>query len=133
MSQTIPADLATAETIPSTFSAWAFACFSYSIGVYSSWLGLTDTKWNGSVTVTAVILAPISFAKRTPCSTALAARSDPSVGTRMFLNITVFLLLVFPSDNLWARGCPRPRRDRLAVRSASRWQMFDIVGERNPA
>jgi hypothetical protein len=33
--------------------------FSYSIGVYLSWLGETERKWNGSVTVTAVILAPI--------------------------------------------------------------------------
>src|SRR5215831_19716325 len=95
MSQTIPADLAAAETIPSTFSAWAFACFSYSIGVYSSWLRLTDTKWNGSVTVTAVILAPISLAKRTPCSTALAARSDPSVGIKIFLNIEFSSRLCF--------------------------------------
>src|SRR5437870_1454193 len=30
------------------------------MGVYSSWLGSTESKWNGSVTVTAVILAPIS-------------------------------------------------------------------------
>ena len=46
---------------------------------------LAESIWNGSVTVMAVILAPSSLAKRTPCSTALAARSDPSVGIRMFL------------------------------------------------
>jgi hypothetical protein len=57
----------------------------------------TERKWNGSVTVTAVILAPISLAKRTPCSTALAARSDPSVDIRMFLNIIVFLWPLFLS------------------------------------
>jgi hypothetical protein len=33
------------------------------------------------------------LAKRTPCSTALAARSDPSVATRMFLNNIVLLLV----------------------------------------
>src|ERR1700739_2009405 len=85
VSQATPDNLAAADTIPSTFSAWASACFLYSIGVYSSWLGATESRWNGSVTVMAVILAPISLAKRTPCSTALAARSDPSVGIRMFL------------------------------------------------
>src|SRR5215469_6553930 len=58
----------------------------YSIGVDSSWLGLSVSIWTGWVTVAAVILAPLSLAKRTPCSTALAARADPSVGVRIFLN-----------------------------------------------
>src|SRR5690349_1414566 len=80
-----PYNLAAAATVPSTFSAWASACFLYSIGVYSSGLGATESKWYGSVTVTAVILAPISLANWTPCSTALVARSDPSVGIRIFL------------------------------------------------
>ena len=65
------------------------------IGVYSSWLGETERKWNGLVTVTAVILAPISLAKATPCSTALAARSDPSVGIKIFLNIEFSSRLCF--------------------------------------
>ena len=45
-------------------------------------LSVSPANSNGSVTVMAVILAPISLAKRTPCSTALAARSDPSVGIK---------------------------------------------------
>src|SRR5438105_2816599 len=104
VSHATPANFAAAETVPSTFSAWAFACFWYSIGVYSSWLGATESKWNGSVTVTAVILAPISLAKKTPCSTALAARSDPSVGTRMFLNNIVLLLSLLHSHEKIARS-----------------------------
>src|SRR5882724_12808877 len=34
-----------------------------SIGVYSSWLGATESKWNGSVTVMAVIGAELAFAE----------------------------------------------------------------------
>jgi hypothetical protein len=36
-----------------------------------------------------------SFAKRTPCSTALAARSDPSVAIRLLLNIWFSSCLCF--------------------------------------
>ena len=43
--------------------------------------GATESKWNSSVTVTAVILAPISLAKRTPCSTAWSASSDRQSGS----------------------------------------------------
>src|SRR6516162_10372312 len=72
----------------------------YSIGAYSNSLATTDPKWgrNGSVTVIAVIFAPISLAKTIACSTALAARSDPSVGTRMFLNNVGLLLSLLPRD-----------------------------------
>src|SRR6516225_4592940 len=71
------------------------ALFGVSLGVFLVFdrvvfevAGRTERKWNGSVTVTAVILAPISLAKRTACSTALAARSDPSVGIKIFLNMS---------------------------------------------
>src|SRR5215469_15496896 len=78
----------------------------YSIGAYSSWFDATDLKWggNGSVTVMAVILAPVSLAKCMACSTALVARSDPSVGTRMFLNNLV-LLSVPVSGRKMAESC----------------------------
>src|SRR5439155_25601115 len=52
----------------------------------------------GSVTFTAITLAPISLAKKIPCSTALAAKSDPSVATRMFLNTVALLLSVLLSN-----------------------------------
>src|SRR5215469_3122836 len=66
--------------------------------MYSSSPGANESTLDGSVTVRAVILAPTSFAKRIPCSTALAARSDPSVATRMFLNNVGLLLSLLPRD-----------------------------------
>src|SRR6516164_841997 len=95
ISQSIPADLAAAATVSSTFSAYSSAYFLYSMGVYPSSLGANESTLNGSVIVRAVIPAPISLAKRTPCSTALAARSDPSVAMRMFLNNVAPLLSCF--------------------------------------
>ena len=64
-------------------------------GRVSKSLGANESTLNGSVIVRAVIPAPISLAKRTPCSTALAARSDPSVAMRMFLNNVAPLLSLF--------------------------------------
>jgi hypothetical protein len=43
-------------------------------------IGASANAQKGSVTVTAVILAPISLAKAITCSTALKARYDSSVG-----------------------------------------------------
>src|SRR5215831_4072182 len=63
-------------------------------------------------------LGPISLAKRTPCSTALAASSNPSVGTRMFLNNLSSSLLLLATLWIWvtlvSQGVAGP-----AVRSAS--------------
>ena len=46
--------------------------------------GASANAQEGSVTVTAVTLAPISLARAIPYSTALAARHDSSVGNSIF-------------------------------------------------
>src|SRR5215813_3328075 len=104
----------------------------YSIGAYSSWFDATDPKWggNGSVTVMAVILAPVSLAKSMACSTALAARSDPSVGTRMFLNICSSPCFMRPGDRGHA-GFRRSRRPPQLGRPP-RWEMRKIMSECDP-
>jgi hypothetical protein len=45
-----------------------------------------------AVTVTAVIMAPISLAREDAMLYGLAARCDPSIATRAFLNNVVLLL-----------------------------------------
>src|SRR5690606_23025099 len=55
---------------------------------------------NGGCTFIATMLAPWIFARSIAPSTALPESSEPSVGTRIFLNMAL------PPGRLWVQPCP---------------------------